>query len=186
MGRNRAEACREKLQELNTGVAVHAASGELTDAFVRQFQVVVATTAPLAEAKRLDALCHAAGTAFIWAQTRGVFARVFTDFGPAFTVYDVNGEEPHSGIVASVSSGSPAMVTCVEDERLEFQVGCGRGLWTWGVGGGSGGGGGVHGVGAAAADVQGVPLARHGGASHTELRSWSALAAPSVASHYCV
>ncbi len=55
-------------------------------------QVVVCTSAPLAEAKRLDALCHAAGIAFIWAETRGVFARVFTDFGPNFTVYDVDGE----------------------------------------------------------------------------------------------
>lgn len=36
------------------------------------------------------------------------------------------GEEPHSGIVASVSSSNPAIVTCVEDERLEFQV-CGWG-----------------------------------------------------------
>ncbi|GLI63113.1 hypothetical protein VaNZ11_006018 [Volvox africanus] len=123
VGRNRAEACREKLQELNTSVAVHAAAGTLTDDFVKQFQVVVCTTATLAEAKRLDALCHGVGTAFIWAQTRGVFARVFTDFGPSFTVYDVNGEEPHSGIVASVSSGEPAIVTCVEDERLEFQDG---------------------------------------------------------------
>ncbi|PNH08804.1 Ubiquitin-activating enzyme E1 2 [Tetrabaena socialis] len=123
IGRNRAEACRDKLQELNTAVAVHAATGTMTDDFVRQHQVVVCTTAPLAEARRLDALCRAAGIAFIWAQTRGVFARVFTDFGPAFTVYDVNGEEPHAGIVASVSSGCPAMVTCVEDERLEFQDG---------------------------------------------------------------
>ncbi|GLC36229.1 E1 ubiquitin-activating protein [Pleodorina starrii] len=123
VGRNRAEACREKLQELNTSVAVHAAAGPLTDDFVKQFQVVVCTTANLVEAKRLNALCHSAGIAFIWAQTRGVFARVFTDFGPSFTVYDVNGEEPHSGIVASVSSGSPAIVTCVEDERLEFQDG---------------------------------------------------------------
>jgi len=32
------------------------------------------------------------------------------------------GEEPHSGIVASVSSGNPALVTCIDDERLEFQV----------------------------------------------------------------
>ncbi|KXZ53042.1 hypothetical protein GPECTOR_8g407 [Gonium pectorale] len=123
IGRNRAEACRDKLAELNTAVNVAAATGPLSEDFVRQFQVVVATTAPLAEAKRLDALCHPAGIAFVWAQTRGVFARVFTDFGPSFTVYDVNGEEPHSGIVASVSSGCPAMVTCVEDERLEFQDG---------------------------------------------------------------
>lgn len=33
------------------------------------------------------------------------------------------GEEPHSGIVASISSDNPALVTCVDDERLEFQVG---------------------------------------------------------------
>lgn len=33
------------------------------------------------------------------------------------------GEEPHSGIVASISSGNPALVTCIDDERLEFQVG---------------------------------------------------------------
>lgn len=34
----------------------------------------------------------------------------------------VSGEEPHSGIVASISSDNPALVTCVDDERLEFQV----------------------------------------------------------------
>lgn len=42
-----------------------------------------------------------------------------------------SGEEPHSGIVAAVTSGNPALVTCIDDERLEFQVGssvaCGRG-----------------------------------------------------------
>jgi len=90
---------------------------------------------------------------FIRAETRGVFASVFTDFGPNFTVFDtdgtcsklgsclwegmsfssvymhertrplsLSGEEPHTGIVASISSDQPAMVTCVEDERLEFQV----------------------------------------------------------------
>ncbi|KAG2486273.1 hypothetical protein HYH03_015097 [Edaphochlamys debaryana] len=123
VGKNRAEACREKLQELNTSVAVAAASGPLSDEFVRRFHVIVCTTAPLAEAQRLDSLCHSAGIAFIWAQTRGVFARIFTDFGPNFTVYDVNGEEPHSGIVASVMAGNPTVVTCVEDERLEFQDG---------------------------------------------------------------
>lgn len=32
------------------------------------------------------------------------------------------GEEPHTGIVASITTGSPALVTCIEDERLEFQV----------------------------------------------------------------
>lgn len=59
-------------------------------------QVVVCTSATLAEAQRVDQVCHANNIRFIWAQTSGVFARVFTDFGPDFTVIDVNGEA-HSG-----------------------------------------------------------------------------------------
>lgn len=41
----------------------------------------------------------------------------------ACVVLLIAGEEPHSGIVASITSGNPALVTCVDDERLEFQVG---------------------------------------------------------------
>jgi hypothetical protein len=58
---------------------------------VRCLQVVVLTGTPLAEALRVDELCHRAGVAFIRADVRGVFARVFCDFGPAFTVFDVDG-----------------------------------------------------------------------------------------------
>lgn len=39
VGKNRAEACREKLQELNSGVAVKASVTDLSDAFLKQFQV---------------------------------------------------------------------------------------------------------------------------------------------------
>lgn len=57
------------------------------------------------------------------ADIRGVFASVFCDFGPAFEVLDVDGEEPHTGIIAGVTPGSPTLITTVEDERLEFQDG---------------------------------------------------------------
>jgi ubiquitin-activating enzyme E1 len=115
---------------------------------------VVLAAAGLEEAKRVDALCHAEGVKFIWAQSRGVFASVFNDFGPEFTVFDVDGasgqqpvslevsprpaqheglnssshslaytgEDPHTAIVASIGNSNPAVVTCVEDERLQFQV----------------------------------------------------------------
>lgn len=33
------------------------------------------------------------------------------------------GEEPHKGIIASISNENPAFVTCVDDERLEFEDG---------------------------------------------------------------
>jgi len=54
-------------------------------------QVVVLTASTLAEAMRVDAVCRDNGVAFIRAETRGVFASVFTDFGPAFTVLDTDG-----------------------------------------------------------------------------------------------
>ncbi|KAJ6710264.1 UBIQUITIN-ACTIVATING ENZYME E1 2 [Salix koriyanagi] len=49
-----------------------------------------------------------------------VFLAVFYNFGPEFTVFDVDGEKPHTGIVSSISNDSLALVLCVGDERLEF------------------------------------------------------------------
>lgn len=125
IGKNRAESCREQLQELNKAVVVESSSAELTEEFLAGFQVVVCCNVSLEESIRIDQVCHnhEPPIAFIKAETRGVFASVFCDFGPEFTIYDVNGEEPHTGIVASISSGDPALVTCVEDERLEFEDG---------------------------------------------------------------
>lgn len=54
---------------------------------------MVLTDANLEEAKRVDTYCHAHGIRFIYAVTRGVFAHVFTDFGPSFTVIDTDGEQ---------------------------------------------------------------------------------------------
>ena len=39
VGQNRVEACKDKLQELNTAVAVAASAAELTPEFIAQFQV---------------------------------------------------------------------------------------------------------------------------------------------------
>ncbi len=39
VGKNRAEACRDRLQELNIAVAVSASSDDLSEEFLSQFQV---------------------------------------------------------------------------------------------------------------------------------------------------
>ena len=39
VGTNRAAACRDKLQELNTAVAVSSSSAQLTEQYISQFQV---------------------------------------------------------------------------------------------------------------------------------------------------
>ena len=41
VGRNRAEACKDRLQELNIAVTVSSSSEELSDAFLKRFQVLL-------------------------------------------------------------------------------------------------------------------------------------------------
>jgi len=125
VGKNRAEACKDKLQDLNPAVVVSSATGALSNDFLAKFNAVVCTDILLEEAKKINEFCHAQSPAipFIKADINGVFANVFCDFGPSFTVLDVDGEEPHSGIIASITPGSPTLVTCVDDERLQFDSG---------------------------------------------------------------
>lgn len=123
VGKPRAEACRDSLQELNTAVSVSHSSEDLSEAFLGRFDVVVATLTSLAEAVRIDDICRKHGKAFIKADIQGVFASVFCDFGDAFEVTDVDGEQPHSGIVAGITPGATTLITSVEDDRLEFESG---------------------------------------------------------------
>ncbi|RLN35388.1 ubiquitin-activating enzyme E1 3 isoform X1 [Panicum miliaceum] len=125
IGKNRALACVSKLQELNNAVLVSALTEELTKEHLSKFQAVVFTDISLDKAYEFDDYCHShqPPISFIKAQVCGLFGSVFCDFGPEFTVLDVDGEDPHTGIIASISNDSPAMVSCVDDERLEFQDG---------------------------------------------------------------
>jgi ubiquitin-activating enzyme E1 len=88
-------------------------------------QAVVFTDISLDKAYEFDDFCHShqPPISFIKAQVCGLFGTVFCDFGPEFTVLDVDGEDPHTGIIASISNDSPALVSCVDDNRLEFQDG---------------------------------------------------------------
>ncbi|CAM0950523.1 unnamed protein product [Alopecurus aequalis] len=125
VGKNRAQACVQKLQELNNAVLISALTGDLTKEHLSNFQAVVFTDISLEKAVEFDDYCHShqPPIAFIKSEVRGLFGSVFCDFGPEFTVLDVDGEEPHTGIVASISNDNPALVSCVDDERLEFQDG---------------------------------------------------------------
>ncbi|XP_052184847.1 ubiquitin-activating enzyme E1 1-like [Diospyros lotus] len=125
VGKNRALASVQKLQELNNAVVISTLTTELTKEQLSDFQAVVFTDISLEKAIELNDYCHShkPPIAFIRAEVRGLFGGVFCDFGPEFTVQDVDGEEPHTGIIASISNDNPAHVSCVDDERLEFQGG---------------------------------------------------------------
>lgn len=125
VGKNRALASVQKLQELNNTVIISTLTDALTKEQLSNFQAVVFTDISLEKAFEFDDYCHThqPPIAFIKTEVRGLFGSVFCDFGPDFTVVDVDGEDPHTGIIASISNDDPALVACIDDERLEFQDG---------------------------------------------------------------
>ncbi|CAI8585892.1 unnamed protein product [Vicia faba] len=125
IGKNRAVASVSKLQELNNAVLVLSLTTQLKKEQLSNFQAVVFTEISLEKAVEFNDYCHShqPPIAFVKSEVRGLFGAVFCDFGPEFTVSDVDGEEPHTGIIASIGNDNPALVSCVDDERLEFQDG---------------------------------------------------------------
>ncbi|MED6111244.1 E1 ubiquitin-activating protein [Stylosanthes scabra] len=125
IGKNRAEASVSKLQDLNNAVLVRTLTTTLRKEQLSDFQAVVFTEISLEKAVEFNDYCHShqPAIAFIKTEVRGLFGSVFCDFGPEFTVTDVDGNDPHTGIIASISNDNPALVSCVDDERLEFQDG---------------------------------------------------------------
>ncbi|CAG7907501.1 unnamed protein product [Brassica rapa] len=125
VGKNRADASVNKLQDLNNAVVVSSLTTCLTKEHLSTFQVVVFSDISMEKAIEFDDYCHShqPPIAFVKADVRGLFGSVFCDFGPEFAVLDVDGEEPHTGIIASISNESEAFISCVDDERLEFEDG---------------------------------------------------------------
>ncbi|XVF20356.1 hypothetical protein REPUB_Repub11eG0191200 [Reevesia pubescens] len=125
VGKNRALASVQKLQELNNAVIISTLTKKLTKEQLSDFQAVVFTDISFEKAFEFNDYCHnhQPPISFIKAEVRGLFGSMFCDFGPEFTVVDVDGEDPHTGIIASISNDNPALVACVDDERLEFQDG---------------------------------------------------------------
>lgn len=123
IGQNRALASCEQLSELNHYVPTTAYTGPLTDEFLRKFSVVVLTGATWAEQERVAAITHANNIALIIADTRGLFSQVFCDFGPEFTVVDINGENPVSAMIADITHEYEAVVTCLDDTRHGLEDG---------------------------------------------------------------
>lgn len=120
LGQNRAEACCSQLSDLNAYVPTRAYTGELTEEYLLKFRCVVLTETEYSEQLRIARICHANNIAVIIADTRGLFAQVFCDFGQEFVVFDRDGASPLSTIVASISHDAQGVVTCLEETRHGF------------------------------------------------------------------
>ena len=123
IGRSRAAATYEKLAELNQYVSVSVHDGALEESFISRFQVVCVTDAPLDELLRINDICHQRGIKFVSADTRGVFARVFCDFGTDFEVFDQNGEPAQSYMISAITNESSGVVTVLDEARIALEDG---------------------------------------------------------------
>ncbi|KAJ6648576.1 Ubiquitin-like modifier-activating enzyme 1 [Pseudolycoriella hygida] len=123
IGQNRAEASRLKLSELNNYVPTQSYTGNLTEEFLKNFRVIVLTASTAAEQQRIAKFTHENDIALIIADTRGLFAQVFCDFGENFTVYDTNGNNPISTMVAGITKDVESIVTCLDETRHGLEDG---------------------------------------------------------------
>jgi ubiquitin-activating enzyme E1 len=126
LGQPRAGASAAALQQLNSAVEVKVLGGALLDNDLSGYGVVVLCGALLSESLAISDHLRAlpgGGPSLVRGESRGVFGSVFCDFGASHTVTDPDGEEPHLAILSSVGSQENVLVTCVEDERIQFQEG---------------------------------------------------------------
>ena len=65
-----------------------------------------------------------APTRVVWTGVNGLFGFVCNDFGDAFEVVDTTGENPRTAIIANiVPNGDETLISCVDDERIDFEEG---------------------------------------------------------------
>ncbi|XP_038073495.1 ubiquitin-like modifier-activating enzyme 6 [Patiria miniata] len=127
--RNRAEACQARLAELNPHVSITSSTASLTSksdpSFLRQYQCVVLTEAPLSLLLMVDEFCRnqQPPIKFIAGDVFGLYSYTFCDFGPEFTIMDRTGEEPTESFVATITKANPGVITSLDNRMHGFQSG---------------------------------------------------------------
>ena len=124
VGKPRAEVTAPRVAELNayTPVSVHQAQSLTADlTLLKKYQVVVLTGAPLKDQIAISDYCHEHGIFLIISDIYGLFGSIFTDFGKDFTVADPTGENPVSGIVASIDEDG--LVSALDETRHGLEDG---------------------------------------------------------------
>jgi molybdopterin/thiamine biosynthesis adenylyltransferase len=95
IGTRRDLRAADQLAPMNPYVRVRAVDGDFSQAAdFAEYTAVIAVDRPMREQIALSNAARESGCRVICADSRGLFGRVFCDFGERFTVEDVDGEEP--------------------------------------------------------------------------------------------
>jgi len=125
IGTNRAVASYQRAAELNSYVSMSHETGQLTEEMVKEHSVVVLTNSSMEEQIKVNEWCRSVtpNVAMIVADVRGLYAQIFTDFGPKFTVVDTTGEQPITAMIASITKEEKAVVTTLDEARHGLEDG---------------------------------------------------------------
>jgi len=123
IGANRAVVSYPKLAELNPHVSVSILNDFNMNTLQDNYKVVVLVDVPVEQRTKIADYCHAKGVYVLAGDTRGVFGRIFCDFGPNFVVTDSDGESAFSSMVASITCEKRALVTVLEETRHNLNTG---------------------------------------------------------------
>lgn len=121
IGKNRAAACLDKMRELNSYVETTFSDRDLTPEFISHFDVVVMVDALMDTLRTVNRITHPRGIKMLAANTYGLFAILFNDFGDEFEVVDVTGEHPISTMIADIEEDG--VVACQDETRHGFEDG---------------------------------------------------------------
>ena len=99
IGKNRAESCIKKLQNLNYYVKVSSCTGNLPSdekgmEVLKKYNVIVLTECDYETAVLIDKFCRENKIFLILCDIYGAAGRIINDFGDEFIVNDKDGEDP--------------------------------------------------------------------------------------------
>lgn len=113
---SRAESVCKQLSSLNHYVDTHIVEGELNEGILRKYSVVVACDIPLQKLLEINKITRKFNIKFIAGSVLGLFGFFFNDLLD-HTVYDKDGEELSHGLIGSISSTNPAIITTLDTVR---------------------------------------------------------------------
>jgi molybdopterin/thiamine biosynthesis adenylyltransferase len=130
-GKTRSEVCLPKLQQLNfyvrcgptIPIPLDASEYEKEPWNFQNIDVFILTEADYKTVIAVDNYCRSKGKKFIYTDLKGVFGRVFNDFGDNFEVLDKNGEELQDCMVKSITNEEEGVVTLHDNTKHNLEDG---------------------------------------------------------------
>lgn len=124
-----ADACKNKLQQLNYYVKVSVLANQLdseealVEAKLETYSVVVITDLGIKQQILINDYCRKHEVKFIAADALGVYGWVFNDFGDKFVVLDKDGEELQELVIDSITNAEEGIVTLQQGFKHRFEDG---------------------------------------------------------------